>query len=96
MNLQSADYTPRFILGEDADFKEWLVHLHYPRFACRVRQIDEDGEPFTGADKEDADASIFTFDGECFTSFVWIDEPDDDLDALLSSAADFVEAMCAS
>jgi hypothetical protein len=98
MRLFESEHAPRFILGEDADLAEWLVHLHWPRFACRVREIDEDGHVFTAAEKESPDNYVYAFDGECFTSFVWIDPQPDaaQLEPLMAAAADFVEAMSAT
>ncbi len=77
--------SPRFILGEDEDLVEWLVHLHQPRFACRVAAAED------AASHPDR----FDFGFACFTDFQWIDaQPDrDDLAAILDDAATFVEAL---
>jgi len=74
---------PRFVLGEDQDLREWLVHLQSPRFACRVA---EDGEGVDG----------YEFESGVFTDFSWIDEEPsiEVLEAILFDAADFVEKLC--
>ena len=90
--MTPASFTPRFILGEYADFYEWLIHLHSPRFACRVRQ----GEDFTEAELESQqERFIYTFGDECLCEFIWLDaQPDDDeLDSICEAAADFVDRM---
>lgn len=88
----SEGFSPGFVLGEDGDFNEWLVHLNRPRFACRVREDD-----FTQAEIEAADEHfIFEFGGgSAFSHFIWIDPqpPLDELNQMLQDAADFVEAM---
>lgn len=99
MKMFESTATPRFILGEDLDRKEWLVHLRAPRFACRVRQIDEDLPVFSKAENEEPDTYIFDMGEEALTDFVWIDaKPNDQttLHRLLSDAADFVEAITAA
>lgn len=85
---------PKWILGEDADLAEWLVHLHEPRFCCRVRS----GAEFTAAQEESAEEQfIYFFDGEdqSLTEFVWLGAApgEAELQALLAGAADFIEAM---
>lgn len=80
---------PKWILGEDADLSECLVHLHHPRFMCRVRE-----DQFTQAEIEHPkEFYAFTFSGGMLTDFYWIDpQPSDsDLDELFEQAADFIE-----
>lgn len=90
-----AGTSPGFIVGEDADFQEWIVHLSPPRFAAKVRPVAE----FTDAEMADGEQNMYFFgdmhEQEALVEFVWIDpQPDDaDLEKLLSRAADFIEEM---
>lgn len=99
MKLIESPAPPSYILGEDADRREWLVHLHAPRFACRVRQLSDDLPVFSQAENERPDEVIFDFGEEALCDFIWFDEPPSERHALhriLTEAADFVEMISAA
>ncbi|MBN9502865.1 MAG: hypothetical protein BGO01_20430 [Armatimonadetes bacterium 55-13] len=92
LNLKGLHPAPKWILGEDSDLKEWLVHLDKPRFACRVRQTD-----FTEAEENAPEEfKVFEFGfADAFSDFLWIDDqpPEEELTVLLGLGADFVESF---
>lgn len=90
--------SPGFVIGEDADLQEWVVHLSHPRFAAKVRPVAE----FTEDELEQGSANLFYFgdleEQEALVGFIWMDpEPQgQELRELLERAADFIEVMSES
>ena len=94
MNLSGtkARCVPLFILGEDADLSEWLVHCHEPRFMTRVRDMAD----FTADELATSEELfIWVFNESAFTEFVWFDsQPDaEELEPILYAAADFIDQI---
>ena len=80
---QGIERPPAWLLADDTKGDRWyLIHTAEPRFICRVAD-DEDGVDPAGLHYE-------TTDEQDLCHFVWIDNPPEDLTALLNEAEQFL------
>ncbi len=88
---------PTFVVGDDPEGDEFVVHLYHPIFVARIAETNDAGEAVHP--DEDADTLhglVFAGEGFCLCQVVAMEPEGEDLSSLsgrLREAAKFVTAL---
>lgn len=85
---------PKFVVGQDSNGSEFVVHLAEPKFVARIADVGDDGIAIYPDDDADVISGItYSGDGFVICQIVHLSGPAADISAALVQAGKLVSAL---